>query len=175
MLRGQAFVNGFGIGMITPWLSHDDRPTARVAFNYIKDISWMKYNLREFLSYGTKERDLKLNGNIGVVSDTTEDPGNRNEEDNNNGLVTITMPLIQHSVYRSEDGKKIAFIFTNVSRNDSANFSFDINGARYGLNGNLKLTELRPNQTGVSKAISNHTTQNVTLQPLHSIAFIIEK
>ncbi len=178
MLRGQAFVNGFGIGMITSFLSKDSSAVAKVAYAYIKDISWMKYNLREFLSYGTRQRDLKLSGNIGLISDVTgpekQFHGLSDEEDNNDGI-TITMPAIQHSVYKSEDGKKIAFIFTNVSRKDSTNFSFDINGAVYGLEGDLKLTVVTPNKIESPKTKANLFTQNVALEPLHSIAFIIQK
>jgi hypothetical protein len=174
MLYGQSFVNGLGLGMITTWITQDKTHNAPIAYGYVRDLAWMRYHLREFLSYGTRERDLVLRGDIPTISDSIKDTRASEEPDSINGKITISMPSVMHSVYKSEDRKKVAFIFTNISRFEDVSFSFDIDGGLYGFDKKLKVTTKSAYHKNRTKIMPNNFTQDITLKPLERKAFIIQ-
>ncbi len=115
-------------------------------------------------------------GDIPTISDFIKDHGASSEPDQlDNGTIPITMPTIQHAVYKNEAKNKVAFIFTNASRNQSVDFSFDIDPAKYGLGNNLSISELTYAGNKVGESITRKTTKYVTLNPLESIAFLVSK
>ena len=54
----------------------------------------------------------------------------------------ITMSALLNGVYRSENGKKVAIIIANASKEKTIHYTFDIDPALYGMRPNAKVTKI---------------------------------
>ncbi len=154
------FVNNIQPGRMFLWFAHD--PNATTARPYILNLALMRHKLRNYMSFGTMQKPINVSGTIPVI---TSDWGG------NVGNVNIS--ALQKNVYKNKTGDSIAFVFSNASMNDNLNFSFDVVGNDYGLNGQLDV-QLITQTTNQTPSIKNNSfTQNVSINALTSIAYLV--
>lgn len=82
---------------------------------------------------------------------------------------------LQYAAWKSKDGKSVAFVFINGQEpsRQALNFSFSIDGATYGLHGNLKLKRVHAN-TEEDLQIAGDS-QAVTLGAADAVAYILSE
>jgi hypothetical protein len=161
MQYAQAFTHGMQLGIVSTYLTKDKKTGAVRAFDFVKKLASMRYDLREFLSYGQMQKDVIVRGDIPTLTGLL-----KNGKD-------FHMPSLQHSVYKNESGDKVAFIFTNASLTDSMDFSFDIDPSKYGLGDTLSVLEMSYAGSKKGESITGKTTKDVMLKPLESVVFIV--
>ena len=86
---------------------------------------------------------------------------------------TMTVHALQYSAWKHKDGKSVAFVFINGQEpgREAVNFSFSIDGAKYGLHGNLKLKRITEN--GEEDVQINGNSQSVRLDAADAVAYIL--
>jgi hypothetical protein len=149
------------LGIVSTYLTKDKKTGAVRAFDFVKKLASMRYDLREFLSYGQMQKDVIVRGDIPTLTGLL-----KNGKD-------LHMSSLQHSVYKNESGDKVAFIFTNASLTDSMDFSFDIDPSKYGLGDTLSVLEMSYAGSKKGESITGKTTKDVMLKPLESVVFIV--
>jgi hypothetical protein len=167
----EAFVHGIQPGIASEYIIRDPR-SVKVAAPYLKTLATMRYKLRDFLSYGSLQRDLKLTGDIPLIDTKWKDYMEKKITDK---YVRVILPAVQHSVYKNEADNKVAFIFANASRSETVSFSFDVDASKYALSGDLNLREISPNSDTKVEKTSSKFIKSLTLKPLESIAFVVGK
>jgi len=133
MGRIRSFIFGTQVGSITTWLINhaNSQGVERDVKLFTVSLAKLRYYLREFLSYGEKLKDINIVTPKKFVEGQWADY--RGE------IQHIKMPMLLQSVYKSEDGSKIAFILGNSSMSESVNYEFDIDPALYGFNANARV------------------------------------
>ncbi len=162
MSRMRAFIFGVQPGIITQWLLHDPRDSAKINYAFIKKLATMHYRLREFFAYGDSLRDIEIPNDGGQLQTVWQDYGEDQQ---------ITMPALLHGVYRSEDGNKIAFIVANTSKEKHIHYTFDIDPARYGFGSNVKVTQI--DFDSQSSPASLHVDTDIA--PHTAVAYILSQ
>ena len=160
----QAFVSGIQPGRTSTWLVFDT--DADLARPFIKQLATMRFKLREFLSFGSMLRPIKLNGNIPKIVSGWSDFGTP---------VQVSISAIQSSVYKNKAGDKIALIFSNASMQKRIDFSFTFDAAKYGLSGKLvmyKESELKDSKEAL---VNNFSEQHISLEPLETLALVFTR
>jgi len=156
------FVNNIQPGRMFLWFAHD--ANAVTARPYIIDLAIMRHKLRNYMSYGTLLKPFDITG---VIPDITSDWGG--------AAGNVTVSALQKNVYKNKIGDTLAFVFSNASMTDNLNFSFDVNGADYGLQGTLDVQLITQSSTGAIQNHPNTFTQNVNIDAMTSIAFLVTK
>ncbi len=156
------FVNNIQPGRMFLWFAHDTN--AETARPYIIRLAYMRHQLHDFMSFGTLLHPFDINENIPqITSDWGGNAGN------------VTVSALQKNVYRHKNGNQIAFVFSNASMTDTLDFSFDIDGNYYGFSGDLDVQLIAPNNYLPIETHANNYTQNVHLEPLHTIAYLVKE
>jgi len=142
MGRIRSFIFGTQVGSITTWLiNHTDATgVEREVKLFTVGLAKLRYHLREFLSYGEKIKDIE------IVTPKKFTEGQWT--DFLSEVQHIKMPMLMQSVYRSEDGKKVAFILGNSSMSESVNYAFDIDPTLYGFDANARVKLIKFDTTG---------------------------
>ena len=164
MQYAQSFTHGMQLGIISTYLTKDTKTGAQRAFDFVKKLATMRYDLREFLSYGQMLKDVKVRGDIPTLTGVL-----KNDKD------LLHMKALQHSVYKNEAGDKVAFLFTNASLTESMNFSFDIDPSKYVLGDSLSVSKMSYTGTKQDESITGKTTKDVMLKPLESVVFVVSR
>ncbi len=154
------FVNNIQPGRMFLWFAHD--ANAVTARPYIVDLAVMRHKLRNFMSYGNMLKPFDVSG---IIPDITSNWGG------NAGDITIS--ALQKNVYSNKTGDTLAFVFSNASMTDNLNFSFDINGNDYGLQGTLDVQLITQTSNGAVENHPNTYTQNVNINAMTSIAYLV--
>ncbi len=158
----QAFVQGVAPGRVSLWIVADSN--ADIARPFVRQIAAMRYKLRDYLAFGTMLRPPEVNGSIPTITSSWTDYGTP---------VDVTISALQASVYRHSEGDSVAFIFANASMTQTLTFSFDFDGQPYGFSGELWMQEITEYHDGAPQRMNNSFTQEVTLSPLDTVAFLI--
>jgi len=133
---------------------------------FIRRIGRIHHKLREFFGGGLMKRPPELTG-IGTITTVwtyTYD-----------GDLTVTIPQVPSSSwFLDEAGRQsVVLVFVNASMTDSANLSFDFDGADFGLSGNLFLQQIDDTSDSPVTATPAVFTQTLDLSPLEATAILI--
>ncbi len=154
------FVNNIQPGRMYLWFAHDQN--AATARPYIIDLAVMRHKLRNFMSFGTLLKPFTVNG---VIPDITSDWGGT--------AGNVTVSALQKNVYKNKTGDSIAFVFSNASMTDALDFDFDFDGNTYGFTGDVTFQKISPAGSFPVETHANSYTQNVHIDALETIAYLI--
>ncbi len=152
----------YALGMTTGYFFMDFKENTNVVA-YLRKLAMLKDKLETYISYGDMARKpevtIQNNPTIHIARD---------------GLEMDTHAL-QYAAWKSKDGKSVAFVFINGQEpsRQALNFSFSIDGATYGLHGNLKLKRVHAN-TEEDLQIAGDS-QAVTLGAADAVAYILSE
>jgi len=132
---------GIQIGSVpTSWFVQNPDTEAE-ARDYVTKLVHTRYKFRDFLSYGSMQKPMLIKRGIPTIVSWWRDYG---------AYHSVSKKAVQHSIYRSSDGKKIAFFFVNASRTKSVDFAFNYDPKHYGLAKEGKLNKYTINVDGAS-------------------------
>ena len=168
----QSFSFGIQPGRFTTWFASDPNSEEK-ARPFIRSLGRMRYKLRNFMSFGEMKYPPTVNPiNPNPIPTITSDWDGLEPDNWSDHIRMVTISQLQKSLWKSEDG--IAFVFVNASMTDDLEFSFDVNGAEYGLAGDLLIREITADVDGDNEIKDNVFQEVVQLAPMQTKAFIIE-
>jgi hypothetical protein len=168
LAQGLAFGNVLGSFYPSIVLSREHTGDISIrAANYTKSLVTMRDKLKNYMSYGSIQKPLTISGNIPTI-----------DVPKSGDHTPFTMSAIQTGIWKDSDGN-VAILFINGNKPDlnapDIKFSFDFDGSKYGLSGDLKIKEVRAyNETSLG-TVNNSFTKDITLPSASVVAYIISK
>ncbi|WP_457665458.1 DUF6259 domain-containing protein [Thiolapillus sp.] len=161
----QAFVHGVQPGRF--YTSIQNETGAReVAPLFIRKLARLRHKLTRFMSFGSLLRPLSLGGIPSLTSTWTH---------TYDGDVSVTIPAIQTSTWLSTgaEEKRLAVVFVNASTTETIPFSFQLDAAEHGLNGQIYVQEIRDTTNLPVQPTASVFTKSLSLAPMDAVAFVL--
>ncbi len=139
--------------------------------NYLRRLTNLREKLQSYITEGQMQRPIEVVGNIPTEIVETS----KRVDQQHRAFFDMKIPVLQRRAWKSKDGKSVAFVFINGQEpgRQALNFSFSIDGARYGLHGNLKLKRITENSEDEIEI--NGNSQSVALNAADAVAYILSE
>jgi|GEM_PF-1680381 len=164
----QSFSFGVQSGRFYMGIARNQNERSARAGSYLRKLARLRYKLRDFFSFGTMKKPLKLKGDIPTMMFLASSTADKN-------MGEIIIPAIQTSAW--SDGTSILITFVNgkvpTQPNESIAFSFDFDAKAYGLDGDIKIKEVTETTDGEYEAISSKFTKDITLGSYETKLFVV--
>ena len=167
----QSFNYGVQLGRFWMGLVSSTHERSRRAADFVRELGRLRTALTDFFSFGRMLKPLPLAGSIPNVSFAPYTYPAIYQE-------TVVLPAVQTSVWTNQEENAVALVFVNGKvpqrEDDNITFSFDFNGALYGMDGDhVMMKEVTQSGSTDSEMISSVFTKTVTLPSYGVKVFVI--